>query len=259
MDDDEPVGDEGPFGTGFNPFFGFQPPPAGPPEEEEGGDVAPPCGFICQILRSFEAQIRQVQEDIDEVRRKQQEKENEIDDDDDGEGESGEDDGFDVHNSTYTEKVRTINCSWGCKSILTAVICYDFSGCVVLKKNLGCQVLPDGTVVKVNRTVISDTGDDGTSFFFHSTSFHNVQSGAGGDGEEKEEDKGEEEEEEREVADENDYGEYEGTRVEIGDDDGDQFPLLTGDTAKEAEEDEEEENVGAGENDTTGIDQGLIE
>ena len=46
-----------------------------------------------------------------------------------------------------------------------------------IKKKLLFQVLPDGTVVKVNKTVISDTSDDGSSFFFHSTSFHNVQSG----------------------------------------------------------------------------------
>jgi len=49
------------------------------------------------------------------------------------------DDEFDVNNSTYSEKV-----------------------------------LPDGTVVRVNRTVISDTSEDGSSFFYHSTSFHNV-------------------------------------------------------------------------------------
>merc|ERR1719431_1332250 len=35
------------------------------------------------------------------------------------------------------------------------------------------KVLPDGTIVKVNRTIISDTSDDGNSYFFHSTSFHN--------------------------------------------------------------------------------------
>ncbi len=36
------------------------------------------------------------------------------------------------------------------------------------------QVLPDGRVVKINQTVIADTSDDGSSFFFHSTSYHNV-------------------------------------------------------------------------------------
>ena len=35
--------------------------------------------------------------------------------------------------------------------------------------------MPDGTIVKVNKTVISDTSDDGNSFFYHSTSFHNVE------------------------------------------------------------------------------------
>jgi len=37
------------------------------------------------------------------------------------------------------------------------------------------KVLPDGTIVKVNKTIISDTSDDGNSYFFHSTSFHNVE------------------------------------------------------------------------------------
>lgn len=34
------------------------------------------------------------------------------------------------------------------------------------------KVLPDGSVVKINRTVVSDGGDDGNgnTFFFHSTS-----------------------------------------------------------------------------------------
>ena len=35
------------------------------------------------------------------------------------------------------------------------------------------QVLPDGTVVKVNKTIIHDTSEDGSSFFFHQTSYHN--------------------------------------------------------------------------------------
>merc|ERR1719431_680223 len=35
------------------------------------------------------------------------------------------------------------------------------------------KVLEDGTIVKVNKTIISDTSDDGNSYFFHSTSFHN--------------------------------------------------------------------------------------
>jgi len=47
-------------------------------------------------------------------------------------------DEHDVNNSTYTEKV-----------------------------------LPDGTVVRVNKTIIHDTSEDGSSFFFHQTSFHN--------------------------------------------------------------------------------------
>ena len=53
---------------------------------------------------------------------------------------AGVTDEYDVNNTTYTEKV-----------------------------------LPDGSIVKINRTVISDTSDDGTSYFFHSTSLHNVE------------------------------------------------------------------------------------
>ena len=43
----------------------------------------------------------------------------------------------------------------------------------------GFQGLPDGTVVKVNRTILSDTSEDGNSYFFHSTSFHNVEQADG--------------------------------------------------------------------------------
>jgi len=50
-------------------------------------------------------------------------------------------DEYDVNNTTYTEKV-----------------------------------LPDGTVVKVNKTIIHDTSEDGSSFFFHQTSYHNFGS-----------------------------------------------------------------------------------
>ena len=41
--------------------------------------------------------------------------------------------------------------------------------------------------MKINRTVISDTSDDGNSFFFHSTSFHNPGFGAEYGDEEEEE------------------------------------------------------------------------
>ena len=36
------------------------------------------------------------------------------------------------------------------------------------------KVLDDGTVVGINKTVIADTNDDGSKFFFHST-FHNIR------------------------------------------------------------------------------------
>jgi len=67
-------------------------------------------------------------------------------------------DEYDVNNSTYTEKV-----------------------------------LPDGTLVRVNKTIIHDTSEDGSSFFFHQTSYHNF--GGNSDQDENVEDVSLEEEE----------------------------------------------------------------
>ncbi len=124
--------------------------------------------------------------------------------------------------------------------------------------------MPDGTVVKVNRTVISDTSDDG-SFFFHSTSFHDFHppNAPEEDEEEKEteaeeenpEKETEEEEEKDEKPAEDSFGEYEGTEVEEKEDedyDSDEVPLLTADEAVD------DENVG-GDSESTGIDEGLIQ
>ena len=36
------------------------------------------------------------------------------------------------------------------------------------------QVLEDGSVVHINKTVIADTDEDGNSFFFHRAVFHNI-------------------------------------------------------------------------------------
>jgi len=52
-------------------------------------------------MTGFEGQIRRVQEEIDDVRRRQQEKENEVEDDIEDENDGG----LDLHNSTYTEEV----------------------------------------------------------------------------------------------------------------------------------------------------------
>eukprot|EP00095_Tigriopus_kingsejongensis_P011686 maker-scaffold578_size132436-snap-gene-0.30 protein:Tk11686 transcript:maker-scaffold578_size132436-snap-gene-0.30-mRNA-1 annotation:"suppressor protein srp40-like" len=94
------------------------------------------CGLICQVMRQFQGQIATIEEEIREIRHKEQDRENEIDGGSKVEPED-EDDG--VQRETYEEKV-----------------------------------LPDGTVVRINRTVISDSDGDGSAFFFHSTSFHNV-------------------------------------------------------------------------------------
>jgi len=50
------------------------------------------------------------------------------------------------------------------------------------------KVLPDGSVVRVNRTTIKDTDENGNSFFFSSSVHHVLQEG---DGEEEEEESGE--------------------------------------------------------------------
>merc|ERR1712203_171503 len=54
----------------------------------------------------------------------------------------GSDEGFDVNNSTHTTKV-----------------------------------LDDGSVVHINKTTISDTDEDGNSFFFHKSVIHTISDG----------------------------------------------------------------------------------
>jgi len=73
-------------------------------------------------------------------------RENEIGGDYDFGGDS--DNGFDVNNSTHTTKV-----------------------------------LEDGSVVHINKTTISDTDEDGNSFFFHKSVIHTVSDGQDGEDE----------------------------------------------------------------------------
>merc|ERR1711872_110870 len=63
-----------------------------------------------------------------------------------GEGSIGGDEGFNINNSTHTK-----------------------------------TVLEDGTVVHINKTTISNTDDDGNSFFFHRSIIHNVGNNDGRD------------------------------------------------------------------------------
>merc|ERR1712126_792421 len=71
------------------------------------------------------------------------------------------------------------------------------------------KTLPDGSVVRVNRTVIKDTDENGNSFFFSSSVHHVLQEG-GEEGQEseedavddEEEDKGDDEEEEEDIEEE---------------------------------------------------------
>ncbi len=116
-----------------------------------------------------------------------------------------EDDDDKNYNTTYTEKV--------------CHVAYAQRRAERVQPRFFDQVLPDGSVVKINRTVVSDTSDDGTSFFFHSTSFHNVHS-----------------------SNDDDYGDYnaeEAPRQEE-EEESDEVPML------EDEANDEEENVGAG-------------
>merc|ERR1712014_360027 len=62
------------------------------------------------------------------------------------------------------------------------------------------KTLPDGSVVRVNRTVIKDTDENGNSFFFSSSVHHVLQEG-------EEEDKGDDEEEEEDIEEEEKEGE----------------------------------------------------
>lgn len=92
--------------------------------------------------------------------------------------------------------------------------------------------------MKINRTVIKDANGDGSSFFFHSTSFSNFDSKSNGD-----------EDNDTEVS-----------AVDSVEDD-EEIPML--DDAKEADQEEDQgENVGANEevadDDMGGIDDGLL-
>ena len=99
--------------------------------------------FLCDLLQDT---ITNVQGQIDDVR----DRENEIDF---IEGE----DGFEINNSTHTKKVFCFP-RW-----------YPWHNSV--------QVLEDGTVLHINKTTISDTDENGNSFFFHRSVIHNVGGG----------------------------------------------------------------------------------
>jgi len=79
------------------------------------------------------------------------------------------------------------------------------------------KTLPDGSVVRVNRTVIKDTDENGNSFFFSSSVHHVLQEGGEEEQEseedavddEEEEDKGDDEEEEEDIEEEEKEGEEE--------------------------------------------------
>ncbi|XP_059096659.1 uncharacterized protein LOC131891152 [Tigriopus californicus] len=97
----------------------------------------PQCGLICQIMNQFQGQIATIEKEIHDIREKEQERENEIEVD----RVDSQEDQDNEPQHTYEEKI-----------------------------------LPDGSIVRINRTVLTDRNGDGSAFIFHSTSFHNILS-----------------------------------------------------------------------------------
>merc|ERR1719361_410157 len=107
-------------------------------------DLAPPsesasedCGVMCTLLKEL---LEGHLKGVREHIDDVRDRENEIGGDYDLGSDS--DEGFDMNNSTHTTKV-----------------------------------LEDGSVVHINKTTISDTDDDGNSFFFHKSVIHTVSDG----------------------------------------------------------------------------------
>jgi len=110
-------------------------------------DIAPPsegepgsaddCGVMCTFIKEL---LEGHLKDVREHIDDVRDRENEIGGDYDFGGDS--DEGFDVNNSTHTTKV-----------------------------------LDDGSVLHINKTTISDTDEDGNSFFFHKSVIHTVSDG----------------------------------------------------------------------------------
>jgi len=106
-------------------------------------DLAPPsessddCGVMCTFLKEL---LEGHLKGVREHIDDVRDRENEIGGDYDFGSDS--DEGFDVNNSTHTTKV-----------------------------------LEDGSVVHINKTTISDTDEDGNSFFFHKSVIHTVSDG----------------------------------------------------------------------------------
>ena len=148
-----------------------------------------PC-FICSF---FKDSFDDVQDHINTVK----DRENEIDFD-------PNEDGLDINNSTHTRKVKRFIKNIYQKYLSKIAICR--------------QVLEDGSVVHINKTVIADTDEDGNSFYFHRAVFHNIGNS--------------------EVSEENDANETEETTAEVSD------------LSNEEEEPEDDPE--------TGIDEGLL-
>jgi hypothetical protein len=94
------------------------------------------CGLLCQLFKTSFGDVGTSLDNIGNVVVIG------LQDDKNDVGIAKPDEGYDLNNTTYIEKV-----------------------------------LPDGTVVRTNKTVIADTDDNGNSFFFQSSVHHNIGSG----------------------------------------------------------------------------------
>jgi len=140
----------------------------GGPREEEVEERAE-CGAMCTLLTElFEGHLQGARDHLDAARAAADEardRQNEVDFDEEEEA-AGGDDGFDINNSTHTTKV-----------------------------------LEDGSLVHINKTTISDTDENGNTFFFHKSVIHTISDAedAGDETEETEEEEPAKESEELET------------------------------------------------------------
>ena len=74
-------GDEGQIAVRDDSFPGFPPIFSNPTTDDKVG-----CGLICNLLQGFDTQLKQIEEEVREIRDKEREKENEIFPGEDGEG-----------------------------------------------------------------------------------------------------------------------------------------------------------------------------
>lgn len=139
-------GGVGGLGDILSSIFGPTRDLAPPSKESVESAAADDCGVMCTFIKEL---LEGHLKGVKEHIDDVRDRENEIGGDYDFGSDS--DEGFDVNNSTHTTKV-----------------------------------LEDGSVVHINKTTISDTDEDGNSFFFHKSVIHTINDGQESDGKEAE-------------------------------------------------------------------------